>query len=468
MKDHIQALKKIIGESNVLTKASDKIAYETPWRGEKGNAAFVIRPKNTGEVSQVLAYLNAHHIPIIAQSGNTGLVAASTPDQTGQQVVLNLNRLNQNFQINPVNKSAHVGAGMNLSMLNKVAAKHDLFFPIDLGSDPCIGGMVATNTGGARLLKYGDVRQNLLGLTVVLMDGTILDLNNALHKNNTGLDLKQLFIGTGGTNGIITECVVKLSTLPKQSATALIVPMNNDSVPRLLIELEACFGDELSAFEGMSKNAIEATFAHNQSSLKNGFHDGVPDYACLVELNRTWLPRDNEHSLDDVLQTGLAHIMENDETLIEDALFGHSSEHWKLRHAMSEAVQRTGKMVAFDVSFERDKAMAFRSFIQQALPERFADVKIFDFGHIGDGAMHFNLIIDPDDVRLENIDFIPNLKKWIFEKVVQDFGGSYSAEHGVGPLNKGAYDRYTDNTIKSITHGIQRLCTSGFKSSQNL
>lgn len=458
MKNHIKALKNIVGEKHVLIDDRDKAGYETPWRGDSGKAIFVVRPKDTEETSQVISYLSKNNISFIPQSGNTGLVGASTPDKSGTQAVLSLDRLNKIFDINPANKSTHVGAGVTLSMLNNAVAEHDLFFPIDLGSDPCIGGMVATNTGGSRLLKYGDVRQNLLGLSVVLTDGTVLDMNNALHKNNTGLDLKQLFVGTGGQNGVITECVVKLSTLPKQTATILIVPKSHEAIPRLLIELEKRFGDELSAFEGMSKNAIEAAFEYNGSGLINSFHEGVPDYVCLIELNRAWTSRDGEMSLDDVLQIELSNLMEQNETLIETAFFGHSEEHWKLRHAISEGVQKSGKMVGFDISFKCDRAMEFCSYIQKMLPENFPNIKICDFGHIGDGAMHLNLVIPLDDDRLQNPDFIPELRSWMFERVVKDFGGNYSAEHGVGPSNQAAYDRYTPDELKILTENIKAAC----------
>jgi FAD/FMN-containing dehydrogenase len=454
----MRTLIDIVGKQHVLTDNQDKRSYETPWRGEVGKAAFVIRPKNTEETSQVVSYLTRNNISFIPQSGNTGLVGASTPDQSGNQAVLSLNRLTDICEINTINKTARVGAGVKLSTLNQLAAEHDLFFPIDLASDPCVGGMVSTNTGGSRLLKYGDVRQNLLGLSVVLNDGTVLNMDNGLYKNNTGFDLKQIFIGTGGKNGVITECVVKLSSLPKQTTTALIVPASIQVVPNLLVELENRLGDELSAFEGMSKSAIEAAFTHNGSGIKNSFHEGIPDYVCLVELNRVWQRRYKEISLDEVLQTELEDIIQNTEGLIENAYFGNADEHWKLRHAISEGVQKSGKMVSFDISFERDKALEFLNFIKKTLPEYYPNIKICDFGHIGDGAMHLNLVISPDDTRLQKPDFVPNLRKWMFERVVKDFGGSYSAEHGIGPLNQTAYDLYTADKIKAVAKNLDLNC----------
>ena len=171
MTDHVSALKDIVGEAHVLTEPSDKVAYEEPWRGDKGLASFVVRPRTTEEVSQVVAYMTENNVPFIAQSGNTGLVYGSTPDQNGTQAVLSLNRLTDIFSVNASNRSVHVGAGARLSAVNEALEPEDQFVPIDLGSDPCLGGMVSTNTGGSRLLKYGGMRENTMGLKVVLRDG---------------------------------------------------------------------------------------------------------------------------------------------------------------------------------------------------------------------------------------------------------------------------------------------------------
>jgi FAD/FMN-containing dehydrogenase len=289
-----------------------------------------------------------------------------------------------------------------------------------------------------------------------LPDGDILDLNTKLHKKNTGLDLKQLFIGTGGQYGIITECVVKLSYRPQQTATSLIIPDRNEAIPQLLQKVEKSFGDHLSAFEGMSKNAIEAAFAHHPTGLKNAFANGIPDYVCLIELSRTWALREGETSLDEVLQAGLANIIE-EEGLIKDALFGRPEEHWQLRHALSEGVQKSGTMIGFDISFARDQAVMFRSFMQKALPEKFPNIKICDFGHIGDGAMHFNLVLDPHDKRLKQKDFVSTLKNWVFEKVVKDFNGCFSAEHGIGPNNLMAFENYTPEKIQKISRQLKEI-----------
>ena len=223
---HISALRDLLGPKGVLTDASDMAAYETGARYDQGRAALVLRPASTEEVSAAVSYCVRAGVSLVAQSGNTGLVSGSTPDLSGSQVVLSLDRVTDRFELDLDNRSLRAGAGFRLSDVNRRLEPHGLFFPIDLGADPRLGGMVATNTGGSRFLKYGDVRRNTLGLKVVLADeaGTILELDQDLRKNNTGVDWKQLFIGTSGAFGIVTECVLNLERLPAQTATAYLVP----------------------------------------------------------------------------------------------------------------------------------------------------------------------------------------------------------------------------------------------------
>ncbi|TIT85936.1 MAG: FAD-binding oxidoreductase, partial [Mesorhizobium sp.] len=200
---HKAALAEILGPDGVLQDCASLAAYENGARYDRGSAALVLRPRGTAEVSACVAYCVREHIALIPQSGNTGLVSGSTPDTSGAQVVLSLDRMTPIFGLDIDNRSIHVDAGTRLSDLNGRLEPSGLFFPIDLGADPRVGGMLATNTGGSRFVKYGDVRRNTLGLKVVLADkaGTVVDLLSGLRKNNTGVDWKQLFIGTSGVFG---------------------------------------------------------------------------------------------------------------------------------------------------------------------------------------------------------------------------------------------------------------------------
>ncbi|MBL0373966.1 FAD-binding oxidoreductase [Rhizobium sp. KVB221] len=460
---HISALRGLIGDHAVLTEPADMAPYETGARYDKGLAAFVARPGSTEHLSAAVAYCVQHGICLVPQSGNTGLVSGSTPDATGAQGVLSLDRLTSIFELDRANRSVRVAAGMRLSDLNARLEDAGLCFPIDLGADPRVGGMVATNTGGSRFLRYGDVRRNTLGLKVVLADatGTVLDLTSDLRKNNTGVDLKQLFIGTSGSYGVITECVLNLEPVPQQTATALLVPASPESVSDLLNAMEAAVGSYLSAFEGMSGNAVRAALDH-VPSLRNPFQGGiVPDFVILAEISRSNTPRKGEQSLDEVLETVLEEIWEGEDQLLADAFVGPPGEIWAMRHALSEGVKHRGRLVAFDLSFRRGDVMRFLDRMKTELPVKFPDVTICDFGHIGDGGVHFNLVVARDDARMSDGAFENSLRAWVFDIAVQQFGGSFSAEHAIGRKNQAFYDRYTPREIRKLSASLRKVTSPG-------
>ncbi|MBB5574760.1 MULTISPECIES: FAD-binding oxidoreductase [Rhizobium] len=460
---HIEALKSLLGEKGLLTAAADVAAYETGARYDRGRASFVARPTSTKEVSTVIAYCVKNNIALVPQSGNTGLVSGSTPDDSGCQGVLSLDRLTGIYELDRVNRTVKVGAGLRLSDLNGKLGESGLFFPIDLGADPLIGGMIATNTGGSRFLRYGDVRRNTLGLTVVLADdsGTVLDLSSSLRKNNTGVDWKHLFIGTSGAFGVITECVLNLESAPRQTATALLMPSSGEQVPALLVAMEEALGSYLSAFEGMSGNAIRAALDH-VPSLRNPFQGSiVPEFVILAEISRSNLPRDGEQPLDGVLEEVLAALWEREDAPLADALVGPPHEIWALRHALSEGVKHSGRLIAFDLSFRRGDIMRFLAQMRAEMPKHFPGITICDFGHIGDGGVHFNLVVAKNDPRLAEPGFDVALREWVFAVAVEEFGGSFSAEHAIGRKNQAFYDKYTPAEIRLLASGLKAITSPG-------
>ena len=460
---HIGALRDLLGAKGVLTDAADMAAYETGARYDQGRAALVLRPVSTEEVSAAVAYCVREGITLVPQSGNTGLVSGSTPDTSGTQAVLSLERLTDRFELDLDNRSLRTGAGFRLSEVNRRLEEQGLFFSIDLGADPRLGGMVATNTGGSRFLKYGDVRRNTLGLKVVLADeaGTILEFDQDLRKNNTGVDWKQVFIGTAGAFGIVTECVLNLERLPVQTATAYLVPGSGAQVMPLLRAMEERLGAYLSAFEGMSGNAVAAALAH-VPSLRNPFKGGkIPDYVILAEVSRSWQPREGEQSLDAVLEAVLAEIFESEGAPLADAFVGPPTEMWSLRHALSEGVKHRGRLIAFDLSFRRGDIMAFCDYMKAEMPDIFPGVTICDFGHIGDGGVHFNLVVAKDDARVADADFERRLRDWVFSVAVGQFGGSFSAEHAIGRKNQDYYDLYTPQAVRKLAAGLKSITSPG-------
>ncbi|KQV35710.1 MULTISPECIES: FAD-binding oxidoreductase [unclassified Rhizobium] len=460
---HIAALQALVSDKGLVRDAGGMAAYENGARYDEGRAALVLRPQTAEEVSAVVSYCVKNGLPLVPQSGNTGLVSGSTPDNSGTQIVLSLDRMVKRFDLDLDNRSLRLDAGFTLSEINRRLEPRGLFFPIDLGADPRLGGMIATNTGGSRFLKYGDVRKNTLGLTVVLADeaGTVLDLSSDLRKNNTGIDWKHVFIGTSGAFGIVTECVVNLERLPRQTATAYLVPASGAHVMPLLRAMEERLGAYLSAFEGMSKNAVSAALSH-VPSLKNPFQGGnIPDYVILAEISRTWEPREGEQPLDAVLESVLAEIWESEEAPLADAFVGPAHEMWSLRHALSEGVKHLGKLIAFDLSFRRGDIMAFCDHMKLEMPARFPDITICDFGHIGDGGVHFNLVVPKDSQAATDQDFEKRLRDWIFSVAVERFSGSFSAEHAIGRKNQSYYDQYTPRQVRTLAAGLKAITSPG-------
>lgn len=445
-------LRGIVGEAHVLIGPDP--AFETGVRGDHGRALCVLRPGSTAEVSASVAACVGANVRIIPQAGNTGLVGASTPDLSGGQVLLSVARLRAAPVVDRANRSVLVEAGVRLSDLNAALEPHGLCLPIDLGADPMIGGMIGTNTGGARFIRHGDVRRAVLGLEVVLPDaqGTVLNLLRPLRKNNTGLDTRQLFIGTGGAYGVVTRAMVEVQRLPRQTATALIVPRDDQALIDILLAFEEEAGDTLSAFEGMSEAAMTATFAH-VPSLRNPFAGGtVPPFAVLVELARTHSPRDGEQMLDRVLEAVLTGLWSRDDAPVADAIIGRPEAIWALRHALSEGVRTAGALAAFDLSFARADLPAFRAEAIAMLAREFPRVRVHDFGHVGDGALHFNLVWPdgaPDGAERQAV------RQAVYTLAVKGFGGSFSAEHGIGRANQDVYDHFTPDTEIRLANGIR-------------
>jgi FAD/FMN-containing dehydrogenase len=445
-------------DTRSIVPAEDAAPYERGYRYGAGRASCVVRPGSVEELRAIVDYCARNQVRLVAQSANTGLVGASNPDDRGDQVLVNLDRLAGVESIDPLDRSAVVLAGTRLSKVNEAARPHGLYFPIDLGADPSIGGMVATNTGGSRMLRYGDVRTNLLGLEVILADvaAPILSDLAGLRKDNSGLDWKHLFVGTGGTFGIITRARINLHILPLRATTALIVPRGQEDIPSIVSLLEG-LGDLLHACEGMSRNAMLAAFRHNPS-LRNPFVGDIPPYVLLVEL-ATSLPDSIVIDLEDALADALALGFSGSIPLIEDVLVGPAPDFWAIRHSISDGVARSGLVIAFDISVKRSELLAFRAAATRMIACDFPMLEVYDFGHCGDGGDHFNLVWPGAGLlpAVERQPVIDAVRLALYDLVVRDFGGTFSAEHGVGPHNQGFYDRYTPEAERTLSRSLKAL-----------
>jgi FAD/FMN-containing dehydrogenase len=447
-----------LGESAVLHLPQDIAGHERGARYGSGRALCVALPRDLAEVRKVVLWAREHHVRLIPQGANTGLVAAASPDSTGSQAIVSLERLRARIEIDVENRSVRVDAGVRLHSLNERLAEEGFCFPIDLGANPSIGGMIAANTGGARLLRYGDVRSNLLGVEAVLADAdaTVIDVMGGLRKDNSGIDLKQLFVGTSGAFGIVTAAVLEIHPMPLQRATALLVPADPAAVPAILRRAESRFAGLLCSFEGMSRAAMECVFRH-RPRVRNPFEGGpTPQLAVLMELASP-LPHSFGLDLERALETFLCGLAEGDKPLLADALLGKAEQGWDLRHAISDSLRDDGTVIAFDLSVRRSVLTAFRARVTGVLEAAWPHLRICEFGHLGDGGVHLNLVW-PFDCGLEPYPpEIQAIRDRVYGIVVDEFRGSFSAEHGVGPYNQGIYSRHTPPERRKLAGELQRL-----------
>jgi FAD/FMN-containing dehydrogenase len=449
----VAELRRLLGDDAVLTEAHELARYEQGWRYGQGKALAAVRPSDTEGVSHVLALASEQRIRVVPQGANTGLVGASTPDLSGEMLVLSLERMSRTLDIDAVDRTVVAGGGVLLSQLEAALAEKGLMFAIDLGADPTVGGMIATNAAGTRVLRYGDMRQNVLGIEVALADGTVLDLMAPLRKNNTGLDAKQLFIGTSGVFGVVTKAVLRVVTRPAQRATAFVGASEGATVLRLLTHLENEVGDVLTAFEVISAAALEPVFRY-QPRLRNPFGSSLPTYTVLVELATT-LPA-GRLALDELLESALGALLEDDpEGGISDIFPGKPADLWDVRHHVSESLRHEGEVVAFDISVPRAQVAAFVEAARAAIAA-YPFIRPCDYGHWGDGGVHLNLIWKKDDAPKPTAELKAELQPLVYDLAVTRFRGSFSAEHGIGPHNQAFYDRYTPELVKEVCRALKR------------
>lgn len=423
--------------------------YLSGSRYGSGHAPAVARPSTPEEVAQLHRLASEHGVALLAQGAHTGLVKAGTPQG---EVVLSTERLRGVFELDLLDRTLRVSSGFKLSEVNERLAPHGLQWPIDLSADPSIGGMLAHNTGGTRMGRYGDVRANTLALEVVLGSGEVLKLGRGLQKDNSALALQHLFIGSSGCFGLITEATLKLHPLPKQSASALLAPASLDVVWPLYQRLNSAFGSLVSAFEGLSANALDAAI-HVRGGA-SPFAEGLPPYALLVELSSDFAGID----LRAMLHAELEQAFEAGE--LQDAALDRDEAMWGLRHAVSEGLREQGQVIGFDVSLPRRCLWAFRAEATDWLAREFPPAKVCDFGHLGDGGQHFNLVWPKTAPALPPND-LQRLRAGIYQRVAEA-GGSFSAEHGLGPLLQTTYETHTAAGLRQLSAEVaQALAPQG-------
>ena len=446
--DLIARLAGIVGAAQVLSEAAAIAPFLTDWRGRyRGAAHCVVRPGNTAEVAAVVRACVDAGVPVVPQGGNTSLCGAATPDAVGAAVLISLSRLNRIVAVDRQNSTISVEAGCTLAALQVAACAADRLFPLALASEgTCqIGGNLSTNAGGVQVLRYGNTRELTLGLEVVLANGEIWDGMRGLRKDNTGYDLKQLFIGAEGTLGIITGAVLKLFPLPKIQLTCWLNVASPAAAVDLLNSAKTAFDAQLTAFELVSETALGLVLKHIPDTVRPS---ATSPWYVLAEFSDAE-PTAVEGWLAERLAAGEVGdgVMAQSET--------QAKKLWALRETISEAQKIEGISIKHDVSVPVSRLPEFLALADAALAKAFPGIRVVTFGHVGDGNLHYNL--SKADAH-GNADFIaaqPAVNRLVHD-TVHALNGSISAEHGIGQLKREEILRYKSPVEMALMRSLKQ------------
>jgi len=461
-------LKSLDLKQNPIFTKKDHIKYVQDWRGQyKGDAAAILKPINTIEVSAIMKFANENKIGVVPQGGNTSLCGAATPDNSGTSIVVSFEKMNKVRQFNKESQTIIVESGVILSQIHDVVEKENLFFPLSLGAQgSCmIGGNLSTNAGGVNVLKYGNTRELCLGLEVVLPSGKIMNLISELKKDNTGYDLKNLFIGAEGTLGIITAATLKLFQLPKMITTLFVEANEISNAVKLLNTFKSHFPDRIESFELMPKSFWEVA--------KNNIDNIVmplgkmPEMGVLIDVssfsNNEITPNQNGEvqiikSIENVLEECFEVNLISDATICTNE--NQKRALWSIREAAAESEKKELessnliKCLKHDISLPVESIDNFHKDAQIMISNFLPNLKTIYFGHLGDGNLHYNVFGNgslPDGFEGKSLELTKELYK-----IVHNYNGSFSAEHGIGQLKKDSLKTHKDEVAYSIMGLIKK------------
>lgn len=452
----LDRLRDIVGIAHVLEGAAI-VPYCTDWRQQfRGRALGVVLPENTEQVWQVVRLCAAMDVSIVPQGGNTGLVGGATPNTSGNQLVLSLKRMNRILAVDIDNDTLTAQAGCLLSSVQNAARLAGRLFPLSLAAEgSCtVGGNLATNAGGTAVLRYGNTRDLTLGLEVVTADGEVWNGLRGLRKDNAGYDLRDLFIGSEGTLGIITTAVFKLFPLPAGTATALVSVSDMNAAVALLRHVRQSAGPLLTAFEALSASCL-ALLARQSPESVRGLRLPESAYHLLIECEDYAGSDQARARLEEILTVAAA------QGLTDAALIAHSGEQamqlWRLRESVPMAQSREGHNVKHDLSVATSDLARVLPELEAAVAALGDDLCLYVFGHLGDGNLHFNVATrDPSQIDLL-LKRQPQINNTVFD-IISRYNGSICAEHGVGQLRREALTRYRSG----VEHSLQQRLKLAF------
>jgi FAD/FMN-containing dehydrogenase len=449
----LEQLRSICGQAHVLTEG-DLSAWEVDWRKRSyGKALAVVRPGNTEEVAQVVKACLAARVSLVPQGGNTGLVVGSTPDDSGSQLVLSLQRLRAVREIDAANLTITVEAGCVLQHLQEAALQAGFLFPLSLAAEgSCtIGGNLATNAGGTQVLRYGNARELCLGLEVVTAAGEVWHGLSGLRKDNTGYDLRDLYIGSEGTLGVITAATLKLYPLPAARLTAWAAVASMDEAVALLGLAQQHLGASLTGFEVMGQFALSLVVKHF-AQLKVPFHDSAA-FGVLLECSDQESETHARALFERLLEAALSKGCVSDAVVAES--LAQARQLWHVRESIPLAQAEEGLNIKHDISVPVSRIPDFVRDTDALLQKEIPGVRLVNFGHLGDGNLHYNVQapagVDAQAFLREHEDEVNTL---VFD-TVQRFGGSISAEHGVGTLKVSKLEQHKSPVALGLMRSIK-------------
>lgn len=448
----LQAISHIVGSKNVLSGPRALEPYVTESRGLwRGHCDLVVKPGSTNEVSEILTHCFNSGIPVAPQGGNTGLVGGSIPHGG---IVLSTERLSKIRDIDPTNLTILCESGCILSDIQMAADDAGRLFPLSLAAEgSCrIGGNLSTNAGGIQVLRYGNARDLVLGLEVVLPDGKIWDGLRGLRKDNTGYDLKHLFVGAEGTLGVITAAVLKLYPLPRQKETAFIALDSVSNAIELYSRVSAGAGEALSAFELINQLAFNLSVTHVPEN-RSPFSD-TADWYVLMELTSAQQGDNLRTALETVLGQCLDDGIVSNAVLAESR--GQCNDFWRIRESIPESQGSLGGSVKNDITVPISRVVEFLQRADSASQKTVPGIRLVTFGHVGDGNLHYNIS------QPEGMDKRAFLDQWHditdqLNDIVADLNGSFSAEHGIGQLKRKELIRYRPDIEIDMMKAIKKM-----------
>ena len=455
--DLIESLRRIVGDTNVLTASSgdDLSGYEQDWRKRaRGTALAVVRPANTQQVADVVKACAAVHTPVVTQGGNTGLVVGSTPDASGREVVLSLQRMNAVRALDAANLTLTVDAGCILQTVQATAEQAGLLFPLSLAAEgSCtIGGNLATNAGGTQVVRYGNARELCLGLEVVTPQGDVWDGLSGLRKDNTGYDLRDLFVGSEGTLGIITAATLKLYPQPAARLTAWAAVPSMQHAVALLGLAHQHLGAGLTGFEVMGQFALSLV-ARNFPQLRVPLYQDAP-WCVLLENSDTESDSHARGQFERLLETALDNGCATDAVVAEN--IGQAKALWHVRESIPLAQAEEGLNIKHDISIAVSRIPEFVSSTDALLVAALPGLRLVTFGHLGDGNLHYNVQCPADgDAAAFLREYEADVNRLVYESVAR-FGGSISAEHGVGSLKVAELEHHKSPVALGMMRAIKQ------------